>query len=241
MTAGAMRPGDETTPPGHTRFGTIGQPVCTPDPTPSEQPRLTPAQAAAHVALDRAMEPFARLEGAYNWPRMTWEEGEPHLAALLDLDGVGGIAVSREESWHSPAVTVTITSPAAEIMLRWTGNEATGADNGWRILPDCSSWPGVRYRRVLEAVRALTPLSYSLPGFYAPGEEPAPLDAGASEREIRRHHHDRAGRQWQDVQAWDGALGEVAAAVVEAQPWVGDRFDEVVRPILDRAWPVAAR
>src|SRR5690606_21437093 len=33
VTAGAMRPGDETTPPGHTRFGTTGQPVCTPDPT----------------------------------------------------------------------------------------------------------------------------------------------------------------------------------------------------------------
>lgn len=210
-------------------------------PTPSAQPRLTPAQAAAHLELDRAMEPFVRLEGAYNWPRMLWEEGEPHLAALTALDGAGGIAVSREESWNSPAVTVTITSPAAWIVLQWTGNEVTGDDNGWRLLSDRSSWPGIRYRRVLEAVRALTPLAYSLPGLHEAGEEPAPLGVHETEREIRRHHHDKAGRQWQDVQTWDGVFGEVAAAVVETQPWEDDRFDEVVRPILDRAWPVAAR
>lgn len=223
------------------------------------QTQNTPrAEVDAHIALDQAMEPFTSLT-SYSHDPMPYQKGDPHIGALLALDGRHGITAQRWDSPERPETVVTLTSPGTHIALSWSRNEATGVDNGWRLdsvtWPGVSTWPGRRYRRILGAFDTLKPLSATYPPQALEGipDDTAGLDPATAASKVtdlalykgsRTRPLDSDPENFPDVQAWIAGpvMQEAAAAVMEAQPWesLAD-LDAVVRPILDQAWPVAAR
>lgn len=217
----------------------------------------TPAEVAAHIALDRAMEPFAALEGYTHTP-LLYRQGATHLGALLDLDATHGITAHRWDDPERPETIVTLTSTVASIHLSWSRNEFSGVDNGWRLdsvpHPGVSTWPGRRYRSVLGSFTTLRPLSSYYPAPLVEGIEDetshmAPATAAAKVGDLVLYKGSRTRplpsdrENFPDVKAWiqTAVLEEATAAVMDAQPWGEGELDAVVRPILDRAWPVAAR
>lgn len=219
--------------------------------------QVTPDQddLTALDLLDQALVPFDYV--GYLQGDRAKGPNPPQLTELFSLDGVGGLSVTpeypnRRNPWGTgvPQTFVTIRAPrmgVSWVRVSWSRNSVTGTDNGWSI---SGSWPGLRYRKILDALTGPEPTKV---------EEVSHTAHRYAVSAMKRVLTDGEGPEylWPDAASWLAAIPEAAAARVAALPrgWAPENEDplrpprgpreslgaarETVRAVLDEAWPVA--
>lgn len=194
--------------------------------------------------LDEAMYPYEFFQlGHDDMPQPLYGHGERIARTLKGLHGKASLTVTKKQedvevvhvsgraAKADTAVgrsvehrtILTVTGPGVDIAL-------TRANQRWWAEPG-TAWPGLRYRQVLALTRPMC-----LPEWKA----------------FRQHLEQKALDEWghipKDIAAWWrvlDSLNENGWESVEGsdrrQRWTPAEQDARMRPVLDKAWPVAAR